>query len=272
MSRSRLLIVLSFLVLTVTLSSARANTPAEDPVSARVERAEAEYDRAAKRARDNVLAKLDREVEAARKSKQADRLGRADLERKEFLDKGEVPKSVGVTSFGREMLRAGRALAAAYARAVEEYRTADKADDADVIAQRLEQLQLNLDAVAAAEKSGSDPFPEGSVWAGSLRVKPGRGRQHERGAHVTVSRRDRDRFEARVTMTDPRVVMVVDGRVNGKVVAWNTSGAKIEAGGIGRQAFSGRISDQRLEIVLSGTTREGKAITGSGTLFRDVQE
>ena len=249
-----------------------AGAVVEDVIGARVARAEADYDRQVKRERDALLAKLDREVQDARHAKQADRLRRAQRERTAFIERDVVPKSVGATTYLREVQRARRALAAAYARAAEEYRSAGREGDAAATDQRRERLQEEIDAETRPEQSIYDVFPEGSVWGGALRVKAGRGAQFERRAQLTVSRRERDRFEARVTMTDPRVIMVVNGRVNGKVVTWSTSDAKIEAGGIGRQSYTGRISDQRLEIELSGTTREGKPITGSGTLFRDVHE
>jgi hypothetical protein len=66
----------------VALPTTRAEATVDDPILARVERAEAEYDRETKRARDVLLAHMDKEVTADRNSNQVDRLERATVERR----------------------------------------------------------------------------------------------------------------------------------------------------------------------------------------------
>jgi hypothetical protein len=151
--------------------------------------------------------------------------------------------------------------------------SAQTPDDADVN-EKIKKLDKKIGR-STPKKSRAAPvddlslFPAGSIWRGSYeQAIAGNKKGDVHNISLTVTERTKGRFKIAVIIGGGRqVAYETEGVFYNGIVEWNTVEARITNGAIGRHFYRGLISnDNRLEILISGLTREGKGTSCAGTL------
>ncbi len=114
---------------------------AEDAIGMRLTSAVGDFEKATEKARGNLVADLRKKVTAAKSAGDLRTLERLEAEAAAFEDKGELPKSVPIGGFQREMRQARTKLEDAYEAAVREYTQTDQHELAKATQQQLDDLQ-----------------------------------------------------------------------------------------------------------------------------------
>ena len=114
-----------------------------DPITGRLDKAQAAYAADLESARSALLALIQREATAAQDAGSLDRLKKAMADREGFAERGELPKSVSTTEYLSAMAKARDRLEVAYTQARKEFTKAGKVTEAEAVDAELDRLKKN---------------------------------------------------------------------------------------------------------------------------------
>lgn len=252
-----------------------------DPIRVRLDKARTAYAADLKKAREGLLAAIDREEKAVQQAADLPRLKRVRADREAFTDRGELPKTVSVNLYLEAVAKAKEQLEAACAKARKEYTQAGKLAEAEAIDGELQRLKADKGATsvgATSTDSGAksetpipnDGFGEGTEFTGTIvhRFVDAAGKQVVKGAPVglLVTKRSGKAFSATIPGQ-----FEVEGTIQNGVVKWQVVKALAESlkRQVGIKTFTGtcKFSKDKGEWVLKGfTINKGEQYAGEWEL------
>jgi len=148
-------ILAAFLLGAVCSSAAGAD--GEDPVKVRLNRAKADFEADHSKAKADIVAQLDQKLEAAQKAGDLAALKKLRAEREDFLDRGDLPRSVPTTAYFATGKKTAERMALAFGQARKEYTQAGKIDEADSIDKELDAFLKSGGSRVAANLPKATP-------------------------------------------------------------------------------------------------------------------
>lgn len=198
-----------------------ATLPAVDdnPIRKKLDDAKAAYDKAIRNYKEEVGEWFMKEDGTARKLKSGvtEKVKQVAAERKEFEDKGVLPKRAPVVLRDRP-IKATDSLVKAYKTASDEFSRQKMDDEAATVEKELDNFKKGGSVVTAAP---ADPFRVKSVWVGET----------PRMA-LTVTERVGEKFKAKFEIGD-KIEREVRGTIKDGKLSWLAKNVTVVRGGVG---------------------------------------
>lgn len=219
----------------------------EDSIGQKLTVAKDDFEKAAERARSELIADLKIKADAAQKAGDLKALEMLQAELKAFEGSGQLPKSVPVKSYESQLRTARAKLEMAYELAVKLY-----TKDGEIALAKVAQRELDefKKAGSVGASTPADPFKVKSVWV-----------DNEARQVLTVTERKGEKFTATFQIGD-RFERVVTGTIKDGKLNWLSKDVRVVRGGPGGDNHGTLSSDKigdKIDFVWRGDNG------GSGT-------
>jgi hypothetical protein len=165
-----------------------------DAIKDRIVKAKASYESDVKKANDSLAVQLERKEETAKKAGDLLLLKKLRAEREALVEKGDLPKSVSVSSYNASMKEARERLEAVLIEAKKEYTRADKIKEAEEVEADLALLTSSRAPLPRKTKSSKTdgPLSANSIWKGTIQLST---EENARTTYLVITERTENQFK-----------------------------------------------------------------------------